>query len=62
MGPTGAAIATASSLVIWNILLVRIIWKKLKLDTSWLNLLPGHMGRFEGQVPDYENASPEGSA
>lgn len=61
MGPTGAAIATASSLVIWNVLLLRIIWQKLKLDTSWLNLLPGHMGRFEGQVPDYENASSEPS-
>jgi O-antigen/teichoic acid export membrane protein len=52
-GPTGAAIATAMSLSLWNLALVWVIWKKLKLDTSWLVLLPGRMQHFDGQEPDY---------
>jgi O-antigen/teichoic acid export membrane protein len=52
-GPTGAAIATALSLAIWNLSLIWVIWRKLKLDTSWWILWPGRMNHFNGQVPKY---------
>lgn len=54
LGATGAAIATSVCLSIWNLALVVIIWKTLKLDTSWLNLLPGAKKRFVGQMPVFE--------
>ena len=56
-GATGAGVATTLSLSLWNLILIALIWKKLKLDTSWLNLLPVGRHRFDGELPDFREVA-----
>ena len=45
-GVTGAAIATASSLILWNVLLAVKVRRRLGVDSSFLGLHPGQTGNL----------------